>query len=404
MAEEQTLAQRRPFLFGKQNLFSSIGKTLTAASLGLQGKDPSVLFEDDTVDLADRLREAQLAQISGNPQLAEEIANSALGIQDIQVVSPSSQNVIKSPNTSSNIPPDTIEGSTMSDKNETPKSPNVDKDLKKRSDRFVAKSTKIGNVTLENVDAKINERISEKAADESFKQTANFIKQDENFRKVVSLFGGVIARQKAKGLAQKKIIGDINQLPGVNIPSSNSGLGLVEGIIGKAAAGLKDPDAAAVSAEFGQSAETTFALNSILTGQNRVIKGITEKITKSIPGGLDPSTFVADKTAQSISNAFRLRKALKEAQLTPEVLRNMDSEEFNQLDAEELINSVTLTSDEERLLNEIIESVLETPPAKQRDLENLSQPNQQENLNIDDLSEEDIQNLSDEQLRILISQ
>lgn len=63
----------------KSNPFTQIGKTLTAVSLGLQGKDPSSVFDDDQ-NLSSILQQAQLAQMAGQPDLAQDISSAGLGI------------------------------------------------------------------------------------------------------------------------------------------------------------------------------------------------------------------------------------------------------------------------------------------------------------------------------------
>lgn len=72
----------KPFLTGKHNIFSGIGRTLTATSLGLQGKDPSDVFRDldEIPDYNLALSQAQLAQfIDPTGVQSAGIANQALG-------------------------------------------------------------------------------------------------------------------------------------------------------------------------------------------------------------------------------------------------------------------------------------------------------------------------------------
>lgn len=66
----------------KQNIFTSIGKTLTATSLGLQGKDPSSVFDDlkdpSFSDLFHRMQVAEMIE----PGSGAKMGRSYLGIND----------------------------------------------------------------------------------------------------------------------------------------------------------------------------------------------------------------------------------------------------------------------------------------------------------------------------------
>lgn len=175
---------------------------------------------------------------------------------------------------------------------------------------------------------------------------------EQNFRKVVGQFASLIAQSKAK----------MQQQGGEG--------GLSAGLKGKARVLMKDPKASAIAAFPGQVTETTLALNPVLTGQNRVIKGITEKISETLPGEYDPPTFIAQKTAQSLTNAYRITKAMNDLGITPETFVDMSDEELEAAGREiaEEANSLFLGPEEEQYIEATIQEVLSTPPAKIRQL------------------------------------
>lgn len=80
----------------KQNIFTQIGKTLTATSLGLQGKDPSSVFDDLNNQLtpSDILAQAQLAELI-NPGSGSEVARMAISAPRGKTVSNQPQETIR---------------------------------------------------------------------------------------------------------------------------------------------------------------------------------------------------------------------------------------------------------------------------------------------------------------------
>lgn len=79
----EALSGFKDIVFGKDrsraDLFTDIGKTLTAVSLGLQGRDPSSVFETKDNTLQQALQGANALALIGERDLAEQLIRSALG-------------------------------------------------------------------------------------------------------------------------------------------------------------------------------------------------------------------------------------------------------------------------------------------------------------------------------------
>ena len=103
-------------------------------------------------------------------------------------------------------------------------------------------------------------------------------------------------------------------------------------------------------------------LNSILTGQNRIIQGVFGRIAETLPSIPDPDTHAAYKIEQSLRNSFGLVKAMEdagilaEAELLPERIRVDPKADINVRARQ--IGQAPLTEDEEAQVNEIIMDVL----------------------------------------------
>jgi len=140
--------------------------------------------------------------------------------------------------------------------------------------------------------------------------------------------------------------------------------GLIEGGKGVFRRLVKDPTAKGIASFPGQRRESALALNNVLTGQNRAIKGVIDMILKTFPDELDQPGPAAQKIAQTMTNAFRLLKAgtLKGLDWS-KVDENMPLEEVTGL-----IESVTLTPEENQQVEQIIQRVLNAPIAKSREL------------------------------------
>ena len=165
----------------------------------------------------------------------------------------------------------------------------------------------------------------------------------------------VLLRWQAKGMQkeQKTALGKM----GVE----TTGLGLLPGIVGGFGVKTRRPWAASTAAFRGQMRETAIGLNSILTGQNRVIRSVVQMIQETLPDPLDPEPLIATKLAQSIMNAYKLVKAFEKAGLEPTKLQQMSVGALNNINAKSLVTLYTLSAEEKAEIDKIIEDVLTTP-------------------------------------------
>ena len=91
-------------------------------------------------------------------------------------------------------------------------------------------------------------------------------------------------------------------------------------------------------------------------------------LEKTLPGTEDVSTSVANKIAQSLTNAFKITKAFEKAGLSSSILNKMNQEELDSIDVETMVESFALNSNEKEELETKIQSILATPAVKSRDL------------------------------------
>jgi hypothetical protein len=220
---------------------------------------------------------------------------------------------------------------------------------------------KYGNPKLKTVKNPEYERwvsTQQKAQEGRLSAKAEILKLGEkakaNFKSAVSMFSGVVAQSKAQREEQE-------------------GLGLLPGIKGRAGVITKRPEYARTAAAYGQRVETAMRMNSILTGQNRVIRGVVNMIFNSLPDPYDPEETVAAKLAQSITNAYKITKAWERAGLSPEQLKGAPTSKMKignktveVIDVD--IPPYTLMPDEQAEVNSIIDDVLATPAMAKRKL------------------------------------
>jgi len=90
-----------------------------------------------------------------------------------------------------------------------------------------------------------------------------------------------------------------------------TGAGLVMGGLKKGAAALQAPGGEATARYQGQVDETAIALNRILTGQNRVVKSIYDRIRRTLPTDIDKYEYAWPKIEQSVANSYGLIKAVQ---------------------------------------------------------------------------------------------
>jgi len=205
---------------------------------------------------------------------------------------------------------------------------------------------------------------AEKLGEQKIKAKAEVLKLGEkgraNFGRAIGMFSTLISQAKGMGEDQKKVL----QQAGIE----STGLGLLPGIAGKYGVMTKRPWASRVAAFRGQRRETALSLNSILTGQNRVIRSVVEMIFETLPDPYDPDEMMASKVAQSVTNSYKLVKSFEKAGLSSERLNQMSPEELGNIDAGSLIRMYALTSEEQKEIGRVINDVLKTKVAPKREL------------------------------------
>ena len=103
-----------------------------------------------------------------------------------------------------------------------------------------------------------------------------------------------------------------------------SGAGVLVGTGKQIAAKARVPGFESTAAFEGQRAETAMALNRIVTGQNRLVKSIYDRLLASLPDENDTESYARAKLEQSIRNAYGLQKAMRAyGNLTPEEMENI---------------------------------------------------------------------------------
>ena len=184
--------------------------------------------------------------------------------------------------------------------------------------------------------ARTQSKIAEKKIESRINAKSEVLKLSEkaraNFGRSISLFQQITAQLKGKSEEQ-------------------GGLGLIPGVRGLIATKTKRPGFGRTAGFLGQQRETAIGLNSILTGQNRVIRSVVKMIQETLPDEFDPQDMAAAKMAQSIKNAYKLVKSFEKAGLSPDVLRKMNPSELNKIDDEKYI--LLITEELERKLKSI---------------------------------------------------
>ena len=193
--------------------------------------------------------------------------------------------------------------------------------------------------------------LAEKEATKSAAKAESKAKEmDIKFQKVENLMSNVVGQFKAS-------------------LQETGGGGLLgwRGIGGKIAGETgKMKEFAMTSAYQGQLTETAAALNSIITGQNRIIESMVERIIKTLPQSGDSGTHMVNKVRQSLRNSYGLMKAMRGQGMTTEYLESLPDDQFQNPDSElnQTINSLNpqpLTVEEEAKIDGIVERVLKTP-------------------------------------------
>lgn len=139
------------------------------------------------------------------------------------------------------------------------------------------------------------------------------------------------------------------QLRGLH--EDQGGGGLVKGMKGQllAAKGkiMDTPDGARVEAFKGQRIETALSLVGIVTGQNRMIEGVLNKLLETLPTGYESEAQAEQKLRQSIQNAYRLTKAYEKFGID---LSSRKSSKIDNVDGKD-VEFVSLTDAEQKMIN-----------------------------------------------------
>ncbi len=207
-------------------------------------------------------------------------------------------------------------------------------------------------VTIGETDQSKSRRKSKIKMDEKFMEEKQL--KEESFNKFRDLFSGVVAQWKAK----KKQQGGKTGFVPTQIAKFKAGIkGL--GVLPKDMADKVLGETGAVGAFPGQIKESVLALNSIITGQNRVIKGVVEMIMETMPGENLLDEQMIDRVTQTITNAYRLKRAFDKSQLTFEEMEAMNRGQLT-----DLREGYTMDAEEQEAVGVFVQEILNTPAAK----------------------------------------
>jgi len=184
----------------------------------------------------------------------------------------------------------------------------------------------------------------QKKTEAKFKRQEELTKINTNFNTTVAEFSQLVAQLKG----------------GIEEGGAGS---LLKGFYGSVNTALKNPKFSRTASIPGQIKETSLVFNRILTGQNRVIKGVVEMILQTLPTEFDPPETISAKIEQSVSNAYRIKKAFEKAGLSPDVLKEMSQTGLNSLDIDAMMTT-GLNSQEQQELQGILENIKSTPATK----------------------------------------
>ena len=179
------------------------------------------------------------------------------------------------------------------------------------------------------------------------KREAEKIKITSNFNTTASLFKGLVAQLKG------------------SIEEGGAG-GLLQGFYGKLATTFKFPGFGRTAGISGQRTEAVLGLNRIVTGQNRVIKGVVEILKQTLPDEKDPEEFIGAKVEQSLRNSYGIIKAFEKAGLSSDVLKGMSQEALDGLNVRGMVDNMRLTPEEEKEIEAIVQDVLSVPATQPR--------------------------------------
>lgn len=193
------------------------------------------------------------------------------------------------------------------------------------------------------------------------KQGADLSEKKSNFGRVVSSLER--AMSQLKGGMQENAAGS-----------------LMKGLSGDLRIFFKRPGVGRAASYDAQINETSLAMNNILTGQNRVIKGVVSMIKSTFPSRKAPEDQIAGLMAQTIENAYGIYKAFEKAGLTPDDLRLKTQQELNDINVRDLVARLQLTPEELQEREEFVNQVLSASPAQRRGLNFGSSSKEIENI------------------------
>jgi len=343
----------------KQNLLGTLGQAAQAAGMGMLGQQYTPPKQSGSQDL--------LAKLLIQKQIDEMLPSASERKAQIELANIENRQAGQTPGGLPTTITDTqpVSPVSSSEQKGTPQFIQIQDGL----DKFGLPKFK----TVKNPEFERLEKVDQQILKSQGEQLKKSIGSNVNFKRTASMFKNIIAQ--VKGSAEEK-----------------GGLGLKEGLRGKVGVAIKDPKFSRTASAFGQRVETALTLNSILTGQNRVIRGVVDMILKSLPEDLDPGTTVASKVAQSLKNSYSLVKSFEQAGLTPEKLKGLSQEELDTINPQSL-EGFDLSTEEEAEIEAIIQEVLNTPAAKRRALPGIGQPIGGK-IDVKTLSDEELQKLA----------
>ena len=193
-------------------------------------------------------------------------------------------------------------------------------------------------------------------------QTEEAVKSIRSFNRVKSAAQGIVS-------ASKRIL------------KEQGGFGLVQQLKGKFKRGIAKTglikttpeQAQGGQAELrGQLRETVLSLSPILTNQNRIIQGVLEMLSETLPKSGEPTTgteFTA-QLRQTTKNAYKLSKALTTGALSAEEIRDLNSGDTAEIKRKfkQILNKSKWTSDDEKDFNDEWKEIISVPATVAEDL------------------------------------
>lgn len=141
---------------------------------------------------------------------------------------------------------------------------------------------------------------------------------------------------------------------------------LMKGIWGDLRKWGRRPGVGRAAAYDAQVNETSLALNSIITGQNRVIKGVVQMIKSTFPDRKAPPDMIAQLFTQSMENTYGIMKAFEKSGYTPERLNQMSQKELDSINVERILATINLSPEEIQERETFVQRLLDTPAAPTR--------------------------------------